>query len=283
MFTRTIAAVDGREGGRDAAVLAAALRGSGELVLAHVQRRAGHHRFAQPNREAGARERALALLAAEARTCEVEARFEVLGADAPGEGLAWLAAHLEADLLVLGSPHRGATGRVLAADIVRDALRHAPCAVAVAPRDLRAKPRGPIATIGLGYDGTPEGERAMAVAAGLARELDARLRVLAVVEPAEGTSPARRDRMARHLEHACGRLAPGCETRIVVSDPPAELERFSHQVDLLCLGERERTRTERLLSGGVSEHVAEHAACPVLVVPWRVPAPEAARPRRSVA
>jgi nucleotide-binding universal stress UspA family protein len=257
MFERVIVAIDGHPGGRDAAALAEALAGDAEIVFAHV--------YGDARGERAARE----LVRREAGLSIADARVEVARGDTPGQGLAHLAERLPADLLVVGSSHRGPVGRVLLGDAGRDVLVRAPCAIAVAPRDVRIEP-SPLRAIGVGYDGTPESERAMTVAAEIARTTGARLRALGVVEPAEGSSHARRDAIARRLDHAKMRLAPETEGHVVVSDTRAELDRFSQEVDLLCVGEREHGAFAHLRHGSVSQHLAHHAACGLLVVPWRV-------------
>jgi nucleotide-binding universal stress UspA family protein len=61
-----------------------------------------------------------------------------LVAASPGRGLHAVAQRLRADVIVVGASRRGGLGRALLGDDTRSALRRAPCAVAVAPRDYAA-------------------------------------------------------------------------------------------------------------------------------------------------
>jgi nucleotide-binding universal stress UspA family protein len=270
MFDTVIAAVDGHPGGRDAAALAARLARGSKLVLAHAYgEEHGPDLASDPGRTRRLREHALELLGREAELAQLDGLLEPVWGRTPGAALATLADDRNADLLVVGSSHRGPVGRVLLGDAGRDVLLHAPCAVAVAPHGFRLD-ASELATIGVGYDGTPEAERTISAAAALTRALGARLRVLAVAEPSETWAHARRDALARRLEHARHRLALDLAADVVVSDPPAELERFSRAVDLLCVGQRDQTPFERLRHGSVSQHLARHCECALLVVPWRL-------------
>jgi nucleotide-binding universal stress UspA family protein len=58
-----------------------------------------------------------------------------LVAASAGRGLHAVARHLRADAIVVGASRQAGLGRVLFGDDTRSALRGAPCAVAVAPRD----------------------------------------------------------------------------------------------------------------------------------------------------
>ena len=79
-----------------------------------------------------------------------------------------------AELLVVGSSRRGLAGRVLLGDDTHAALNGASCAVAVAPTGY-ARVSAVIREIGVGYDGSPESEQALALGRKLASELRARL------------------------------------------------------------------------------------------------------------
>ena len=62
--------------------------------------------------------------------------------------------------------------------------------------------------------------------------------------------------------------------RLLGGAPGPVLERESKRAALVVVGRRGRNSVRRLLVGSVSRHVADHAHCPVVVVPTEV-APDA--------
>ncbi|HEY3189975.1 MAG TPA: universal stress protein [Solirubrobacteraceae bacterium] len=251
MYRRVIVGVDGHGGGRDAAAFAAGL-GADELVLAHVVDGSGVDGLLE-------RERDLIAL---------DGRLETIEAPTAGAGLVLLAEELTADLLVVGSPRAARPGRVAFGETGRYVSHHAGCAVALPPRDFRLGDRR-LDTIGVGYDGAPESEGAVRAAAKLATERGADLRLLAVVAPTDPFAPGRPQRLRSLAAGALLAVAPDAEVQIVRGNPRGELTRFSERVDLVCIGARRCNSTRASLLGGVSEHLARHAACPLLVTPWR--------------
>jgi nucleotide-binding universal stress UspA family protein len=97
-----------------------------------------------------------------------------------GRGLHQLAADEHADLLVVGSSHRSAVGRLLLGDDTQAALNGAPCAVAIAPRGY-ALGGGAWTTIGVGDDGSAEAALAREAACVLAERHHATVRLRSVV------------------------------------------------------------------------------------------------------
>ncbi len=163
MFENVIVGVDGRPNGRDAIALGSRLLGAeGKLTLANVQGGAFNPTHAStPGRLTEEREASCEMLERERADAEVQAELVSYVASSPGRGLHDLAEQQRADLLVVGSCSRGPIGRVLIGDDTRTSLNGAPCAVAVATRGYGDHPL-PIATIGVGYDGSPESEIALA-------------------------------------------------------------------------------------------------------------------------
>src|SRR5579864_9741903 len=106
MFDKVLVGVDGLQGGRDAIALARRLAG-GRIVLANIF-------DDMVELHDGWRSRAaLELLTRERLTMQVQAETMIKPDYIPGRGLRRLAADQHADLLVLGSCHRGPLGRVL--------------------------------------------------------------------------------------------------------------------------------------------------------------------------
>jgi nucleotide-binding universal stress UspA family protein len=169
MFDKMLVGVDGRPGGRDALALAQQLASRGtELVLVNVY---------GPRDRDGAED----LLERERRQAGVEvAESLVFAGGNPGRALQKVAERESADLLVIGSTHRGAVGRVLLGNATLTALNGAPCAVAVAPAGYAADDHR-LGVIGVGHDGSDESELALTGARALTAAHNSALRVLAVV------------------------------------------------------------------------------------------------------
>ncbi len=127
----------------------------------------------------------------------------------------------------------------------------------------------------LAFDGTAEGEAALAVAAELATKLDSAVGVVSVVpmhpgriggDPWDDASVH-----ARELLEARERLATlgaHAELHRATGDPATEIERVAvdHGYDMIVVGSRGLSTIGRLLQGSVSEHLATHARATVVVV-----------------
>jgi nucleotide-binding universal stress UspA family protein len=97
---------------------------------------AGDHRiFVRQDAEAVLAE------AGEALPDDLDVTFSAVECESPLGGLRQLALSGAPDLLVLGSSHRGPVKQLFHRSMSRRALRHLPCALAVAPLDFRNKRR----------------------------------------------------------------------------------------------------------------------------------------------
>lgn len=273
MFKRIVVGVDGHVGGRDAIDLARNLLApAGELTLAYVYSRDLVSRDVMPGVEAVEAERAAELLERARREAGTPAIPYYIGSSSVGRGLHELADRIEADLLVVGSTRHGLLGRVLIADDTQDALNAAPCAIAVAPAGY-ARSSASLRRIGVGYDGSPESEHALALARDLARECDAELSALCAVSiPTEAFGPGPLplsdvidplvDQARKQLE-SLGDVVP----HAVYGRAAEELALFSGTVDLLIIGSRGYGPVGRLVHGSTSRQLARSARCPLLVLP----------------
>ena len=79
-----------------------------------------------------------------------------------------------ADLIVVGSSHRGKLGRILPGSVGESLLRGAPCAVAVAPRGFARREHAGFGLIGIAYDGSEEADLALKQAERLSSSLECR-------------------------------------------------------------------------------------------------------------
>jgi len=286
MFNRVIVGVDGRSGGRDAIALAQQLAASPEsLVLANVYGTGAFGASAAVGAQAAD---AGHLLASAKRDHGLDCATMVRLDSSPGRGLHKLAEHEQADLLVVGSSHRGGLGRALVGDDTLAALNGAPCAVAIAPRGhVFATPSW--TTIGVGDDGSAESALALMAARDLSRRHQVNVRIVAVVPIEGGVPPASvtpSDWTAETVEALRierTRLAeiPGAEGEVLFGDPVRELIRLSESVDLLVVGSRGYGPVGRFVNGSASNQLARHSHCPLLVLPRRVSATAPAEPAET--
>lgn len=301
MFRNIVIGYDGREGGGDAIALAERLRDPRQGMLCLVSAYPVTTLPAEPL--AMTERRDIVELEAEASLTEarmllaadVPVHVYAVPAASPARALTELAERDGADLVVIGSSHRGKIGRVVPGITAERLLHGAPCAVAVAPRCYAGDE---LRHIGVAYDGSPEAEAALDTAEAIALECGAALTCYFVIEPpgwidgmiAAGTGaewPSKiLQRHARQLLTAVTDHAPEgieLETRLLRGEPAEQIARKAADgLDLLVLGSRGYGPLRRALLGTVSSRLVREAMCPVLVmprsavVPRRVPATAAA-------
>lgn len=195
------------------------------------------------------------------------------------EALSDLATELRADVIVVGSCHRGAAGRVVYGSVGENLLQGAPCAVAVAPQGYAEHDHFGFGVIGVAYTGSPESQLALDEGARLASHLDCSLRLIGVVPetlPAgqvtgNGQGFQRVFRTALERVHAEGRARVeervGVESRFGYGDPAQVLAGQGVELDLLVIGSRGYGPVHRTLLGSVAAEVMRNAPCPVIVTP----------------
>jgi nucleotide-binding universal stress UspA family protein len=270
MYTNVIVGVDGEQGGRDAAALAARLAPPGaQLSLVYVS--------TTPNAELDdqfADEDALAgVLQAELKLCGGDAHVARVTALSIAAGLADAAQQRQADLIVLGASHRHGLSRLFAADHVISVIHQTPCAVAVAPGGFAQAP-SILTRIGVAYDGSPEGEVALAHAGLLATAHHSDLIACHAIEPhldpqGRDVSPLTIDDPGIDPDPA--RPGPadidGLQVQNIDGPPRKALVEFSGGVDLLVCGSRRNSPVRRIVLGSTSESLARHPHTPLLVAP----------------
>lgn len=262
MFSTIIAGVDGRQGGDDALRLAGLLAGPRTRVVAVTV-------------SATTRGRAAAeLVAREAADARPGTQPTAIVASSPSHGLTALAEDLAADVLVLGSAHRGLLGRVLLGNDARSTVHHASCPIALAPRGYARSAPDALRTIGLGYDGSDEAAGALALARRITADAgpEAELRALTVVEIeswidiptiySASAWEAEVDKARRELAALGGLTADAVAGRATT-----DLLDHAATVDLMVAGLRPHRLPARLLLGSTSEALAARSVRPVLLVP----------------
>jgi nucleotide-binding universal stress UspA family protein len=274
MFNNVLVGVDGRQGGRDAIALALRLaHPDATVALADVY--AGMYmpsHAVTPGRVREDREAAEQLVERARSQLDREVEIAVKQSTSPARGLHELAEARQADLLVLGSCHRGAFGRAMLGNDTRAGLNGAPCAVAVATHGF-ATGTAPFASIGVAYNATPESELALRSARELAARTGARIRALQIVTaPAylfSGIMPPAGpgiDELVKAAEAKMGTL-DGVETTARYGAIDIDLEEFSKQVDLLVMGSRGYGPGLRMIEGSTSHYLLGHSRAPLLVLP----------------
>jgi nucleotide-binding universal stress UspA family protein len=279
VFNPIVVGVDGRQGGRDALRLAGQLAeaGGGELVAVRVF--PYHHRPALAGAPGVEEDREATQVALNIELADMgmsAARTHVVGDTSPARALHRIAERERADVLVVGSAHRGAVGRVLGGDVALGSLHGSPCPVAVAPRGM-ADHNTPLSRIGVGFDGTPESRQALALAVALAKSARVQLElVCAATAPiplfaeaawADGEIVDYRLEAEELISRTLAQLDVDAVGEAIVGGPVETLVELTHRVDMLVVGSRGWGPIRRILLGSTAASLIREAACPVLVLP----------------
>jgi nucleotide-binding universal stress UspA family protein len=271
-FRNIIVAYDGSDRAQDALSLALRLRDpEGRIVLACalVERPWGpHHRSEDVPEEIG-----IVLAGGRAQVpIGIRVALRAPAASSAARALTELAEIEHADLIVIGSSRRIADGRIHLERTAGRLLQGAPCAVAVAPADLRSQ--HPFRHVAIAYDGSTEARVALAAGFTIAQASGAAVTVAYahVVVTSEGDDLAMRERRrAQHLLDEAADAAPdGVNPRTLLLHGPAPgviARACEDVVDLLVCGSRGYGPIERALLGSVAEGLMEGAPHPVLVLP----------------
>jgi nucleotide-binding universal stress UspA family protein len=99
----------------------------------------------------------------------------------PAAMMTELAEEAGIDLIVVGSPHRGAVGRALIGSVAESLLHGSPCPVVVAPRGYADEQHEPLRRVAVGHDGSPEADAALRAAEALALRSNALIDILTVL------------------------------------------------------------------------------------------------------
>lgn len=273
---RILAGFDGSAASRDALHLARALAQikDGQLdvaaVLLHhpLERRA----VADPDDAAAYFDRVFSEARRELPGVRIS-RWELQASDlSAAQALNNLAEQEDVDLIVVGSTHRGALGRVVPGSLSARLANAAPCPVAIAPRGFAGGERFRRGVVGVGYQGQ-DCETALEWSQQLARELDAKLRVIVTGNPPSGwlegeRTAVVRERLEGALEAAADRAGKVLEVEIEFeqSESAAVVAMHEKELDVLVLGTRGRGVLRRALLPGASGQLARAAPCPVVVV-----------------
>jgi nucleotide-binding universal stress UspA family protein len=265
---KIVVGFDGREGGHDALALG---RHLGRMLDAELFVICAYPFRDDPAGEDGqdfpaaGRTEAQARLA-EARTLVGRAErptFVAVPSSNPARALHEVAEGERAQVIVVGVSERTVKGP-RASSTTWEVLRHAPCAVAVAPDGWRERDR-PLTRVGIAYDGKPEARAALDAAVALLEQSRPAIDWVEVIHVGGSADkePLEPDEGSRRVAV----LAPVREVGLQ-GDAATELVQHADRLDLLVLGSHDRGALGRLLLGSVSRDVVARARIPVLVRPW---------------
>jgi nucleotide-binding universal stress UspA family protein len=182
------------------------------------------------------------------------------------------ASRVGAGLMVVGTPHRGALGRIALGSTTARVLSGAPCPVAVAPRGFRDEVVTP-ERIGVAFVDTPGGWAALRAGAAIARHTGAGLIAYTVTKP--HIREASRDRAKVAVERAIAAHARDIhsEARVLTNGGMDALVSESHNLDFLVRGSRGHGPMHTPTAFGPPSNLARQVACPFVVVPAAVDQP----------
>lgn len=283
---RIAVGVDGHPEGRDAVTLGAAISRliGGELLLVAVH--PGPLVVLPPELDwKSVHAQAQAMLAEARDAIAPDARIAVETDLSVPRALHRVCKREHRGLLIVGSSREAAQGQVRIGGSTRQLLSHSECALAVAPRGLHERRDLSLAAIGVGYDGEPESQAALALGCAIAAAVGAELHVCAVVDdrppavgwPQVGLGQTMDDwyevvqqNMLALRQQASGAVrgtGAAVEIDSLTGRPASALLALAERVDLLVIGSRRWGPASRVLLGSTGEALMHEAACPVVAVP----------------
>jgi nucleotide-binding universal stress UspA family protein len=266
-FTRILAGTDGSERAEESVRQAArlsAVTGAALQVAFVIDSRHPHDEDMERRAEEVLR-RAVEVASHEG----AEASTSVLAGD-PAEALLDEAAEHGADLICIGPDAGVLGGAIRVGRVAAHVLRHAPTSVMLA----RGRPESFPHRIQCGVDGSDSSVDTARLAAAVAAATGAELRLQHVIpifrgdnqewslDEAEATPPELEPAVAAAREvgvEPLREMAMGRPEHALVESARRD------EVDLIVVGHRGLSGVARVLLGSVSEYVAQHASCSVLI------------------
>jgi nucleotide-binding universal stress UspA family protein len=185
------------------------------------------------------------------------------------------ARELPADLLIMGTHGRGGFDRWVLGSVAEKVLRKAPCPLLTVSRPAQSiQPRSLFQKILFACDFSASSMKALDYALSLAREADARLTLLHVLEWLPSDDERRRSLAEEALTRLREAVSPSArewlETDEVVTEGRAyrEILRIAQEraVELIVMGVQGRGALDVMFFGSTAHHVVRQAVCPVLTV-----------------
>jgi nucleotide-binding universal stress UspA family protein len=250
IYENLLIGVDGRQGGVDAAALAAVLAAPAArrhlVFVAGAAAHTGRGSVGDLHLELADSDCLDELMGRERRLVGERATVMCFTADTVADGLRAAAMQCESDLVVVGASRRGGIPHVTRDEDALAVIHHTAETVAVAPVGF-ADRAFRLDRIGVAFDGSDESMVALAHGGLLAEQR-------------------------------------GCELMVVTVEDSDHLVACTDEVDLLVCGSRRNGPLRRLLAGSASDHLVRHVEAPLIitapvdsatVVRWRERHPEA--------
>jgi nucleotide-binding universal stress UspA family protein len=284
MFKHIVVGCNGRAEGRDAVALGAAIADATGARLSLVGVFAPSlFPVVGVNDRKTLRSETTQILRRERNLLAPDAVIHAVADTSVARALRHYAERWQADLVIIGSDRCAAPGHAAISRRGRQLLYDAPFSLALAARGLHEHGVR-LAALGVGYDGGPEAQEALSLAAELARSAHARLVVRHVVEDqlpgfttAEWIAATELNhahvwqsacrRAQAETEAATSELVVPAEVSATVGDPGYQMRALSEMTDLVVVGSRRWGPVARLVSGGVGETLVADASCSILIVP----------------
>lgn len=296
IFHRLLVGTDGSAQAHDAVALAALIGAAAgaEVALLDVYPMAMFPGMTDRRAE---QRRAEKLVEYERHRWHMAARVHTASDFSVPRALSRHAEEWKAELIVVGPGVNTAQGHTSISPRCRQLLGAGRFGLAIASRGLAdGDPR--LRTIGVGYDGGPESQLALDVAAGLARAAGAQLKIISVIDdklPVLSTSQwmtltdadlqsmweAQRQRAAEEDAQAAKARGVSAAIEAVRGDPARRLRDFSQHVDLLVIGSRRWGTLARVLAGSVGEALVADCESSLLMVPRPARSPGRHKESRS--
>lgn len=277
-----VVGLDGRDHDPDALALATALRTAfePELILVHVVPEAplgrGMAEFEALEMRDGIR-----LLAKAAAAVAEPVETELIKPWPVPLALERVAFTRHASLIVLGSTHRNALGRIVPGAAAMHLLKGAPCPVAVAPVGYGKAPDARIDPVAVAYDGTMAADHALRSAASVAARLSVPLHIYHAVSADQVDDAERAQRVVlgeSMLARARERLpaSAAVSTRLLSGEPGTAIlaAALDDGIGLLFAGSRGHGSMREELFGGVCRSLLRGSRCPLVLIPHNMKAAE---------
>jgi nucleotide-binding universal stress UspA family protein len=278
MWHKVVVAYEPGAAGADALALGKALAGltRGTLLIAHRFEKLMHEPTTLDEQRL-VRETIAEIEEAVRQVVADEFEFQVvpLYTQRIEEALHALAEAENATFIVAGPTQKGRIAKRLIGTTTEPIAHEAPTPVAIASNGLANKGGATFAKVGVAFNGSPESDRALALAAALAWAAGASLLAVAVEPVFEQlgglTGDPAKAEVSRHLEAALGPAGAKLAWEVSVRSGSAfeELSAAArdHELDVLVSGSRDLPPLERVVQQSVSRAMLHAEICALVIVP----------------
>lgn len=281
---RIAVGVDATERHKDAMALARVLGSilEAEVAVAHVHPVVPRMTAIRDDAAASLRAEAAAILDRAAERAGEGVSRHLVADESASRGLHRFAQEQDADLLVVGSSHRGRIGHALLGSVAERVIHGAPCAIAVAPVGY-AEHASRIRCVGVAFDGGDEAWTALHWGERLATRAAATMTLYHVIDSpdfsvypgimamvnASEFATAMRESQQAVVDRAVDTLPRSLEPHgeLLMGPVARALETATSDCDLMVCGSRGFGAVGGVFLGSVARELVHGARCPVVVLP----------------